>query len=399
MAQPQLFVLGRTPNLSAAEISAVVRRERSRLSSTIPAQGAVILREPLGDPAVLIRRLGGTVKIGTVAKQVPPMEGEALAAAVAEVVFQTAQGTKRVFGVSFLSDQHHQRVKRLGVAVKRLLSAKGLRTRYIVGGDQPALSSVTVKREGLLENGAEILIARTETGLALARTDVVQPFEELSKRDYGRPSRDVIAGMLPPKLAMMLVNLASLQPEQTLLDPFCGSGTILQEAELLGIRSLVGSDANGEAVAATRENLKWLLEHESIDRTGITLTLKTAPVAELPRLFGSASVDAIVTEPFLGPPLRRSTHPGVISQAVKDASVLYDKFVATAKTLLKPGGRLAMVVPMFRTGKQSFREPHFRSDGFGPVDLLPAAWGFDRRLIYGRPDQHVFRKIFVLRKS
>ena len=35
----------------------------------------------------------------------------------------------------------------------------------------------------------------------------MQDFEQWGARDYGRPSRDAVRGMLPPKLARMMVNL------------------------------------------------------------------------------------------------------------------------------------------------------------------------------------------------
>lgn len=401
---PTLFVLGRTPNLSAAELVAVFRRDLGRTPKMEAGQGFLVVQglaqgqqQPEADSRQLIAKLGGTVKIGAVLQTGHWQSGEEFINALSSAAAKSLVGKRDVFGLSFLSARHHQHVKRFGMAVKRALAIRGIRARFVMG-EGPQLSSVTVEREGLLTNGAEILIGEAAGGTVLARTEAVQPFEALSRRDYGRPRRDVLAGMLPPKLAMMLINLSGLKPQQTLLDPFCGSGTILQEAELLGFTRLIGTDTNPAAVAATRENMKWLLQHASVDRTGVDLVLRQAPFTELPRLLGEEAVDGIVTEPYLGPPLRRTTHPGVIRQAVQETSILYGKLLTVAARLLKPGGALVMVVPMFRTGKQTFREPRLRPDGFLPQEVLPPSLGFDRRLIYGRPDQHVFRKILVLKR-
>ena len=57
----------------------------------------------------------------------------------------------------------------------------------------------------------------------LGQTLVVQPFKVLSKRDFGRPARDDHSGMLPPKLAQIMINLARRNDDistKTILDPF-----------------------------------------------------------------------------------------------------------------------------------------------------------------------------------
>jgi len=85
--------------------------------------------------------------------------------------------------------------------------------------------------------------------------------------------------MLPPKLAQIIVNLATgplpddkmssicdipadqiiPQPHlgQTLLDPFCGTGVLLQEAALMGY-NVYGSDLEARMVDYTAQNLAWL---------------------------------------------------------------------------------------------------------------------------------------------
>jgi len=108
---------------------------------------------------------------------------------------------------------------------------------------------------------------------------------------------------LHPRLARCLVNLAELKNDQTLLDPFCGTGGILLEAGLMGF-SVLGSDSDPNMVAGTIQNLNhWgVTEHRVIN----------TPIDELPkRLLESnttltaatgsqINVDAIVTEPPYG---------------------------------------------------------------------------------------------------
>ena len=62
-------------------------------------------------------------------------------------------------------------------------------------------------------------------------------------------------GVMLPRFARAVVNLALLSLGETFFDPFCGTGGFLLEAELLGARPL-GGDADPEMVAGSRLNLR-----------------------------------------------------------------------------------------------------------------------------------------------
>ncbi|NVM53134.1 MAG: N-6 DNA methylase [Candidatus Helarchaeota archaeon] len=60
---------------------------------------------------------------------------------------------------------------------------------------------------------------------------------------------------LDPFLARAMVNLAETKPPVTLYDPFCGSGSILIEAALMGFK-IIGSDISQKMVRGSSLNLK-----------------------------------------------------------------------------------------------------------------------------------------------
>ncbi|MBA3874137.1 MAG: methyltransferase domain-containing protein [Anaerolineae bacterium] len=62
-------------------------------------------------------------------------------------------------------------------------------------------------------------------------------------------------GALKPTVAAAMLRLVDVQAGQRLLDPCCGSGTILIEAALMGA-SIQGGDNDPEAIKATRVNMK-----------------------------------------------------------------------------------------------------------------------------------------------
>ncbi|MEK7161052.1 MAG: hypothetical protein AAB724_03415, partial [Patescibacteria group bacterium] len=241
------FVLGREQLLSAAEIFAVLKLSKFNLAGQLlRAQTSAVA------PKDLIRTLGGTVKIGEEIGNFSS-EKDLLQAMVDDL--KNIEG-KINFGISFYlslrgaseaSDEAIPRqIENWGKEIKKILKKEGRSVRYVFKREA-TLSSVTVTKNGLDKRGREFMVTRISQingkdfadSYALAKTEAVQPFEEFSRRDFGRPGRDDVSGMLPPKLAMMMINLGIYDfgfqiSDLTILDPFCGSGTILTEAMLLG---------------------------------------------------------------------------------------------------------------------------------------------------------------------
>ena len=87
-------------------------------------------------------------------------------------------------------------------------------------------------------------------------------------RPEDRPAHDWYRFVLsfPPHLVREYVEKFGVRPHQTVLDPFCGTGTTLVECRKLGIRG-IGIERNPVACFAARVKIKWdidpdgLLEH------------------------------------------------------------------------------------------------------------------------------------------
>ncbi len=63
-------------------------------------------------------------------------------------------------------------------------------------------------------------------------------------------------GVILPDMARALVNLTGVRGGEILVDPMCGTGSFLIEAELMGIRS-VGMDVLGRMVYGSENNLRF----------------------------------------------------------------------------------------------------------------------------------------------
>jgi tRNA G10 N-methylase Trm11 len=233
----------------------------------------------------------------------------------------------------------------------------------------------------------------------VAVTRAVQDFRAYRRRDVGRPVRDLERGMVPPKLAQVLLNLAGVGVGSQVLDPFCGTGTVLQEALLAGAAHVIGRDIDPRAVGQATENLRWLEGRRPELRSRWTVRTHDARLPD-PAL-GAGQLDAVVFEPTLGPlrpPRERTAQLRLAGELVQ----LYERSLAAIAPLLRPGGKVAAVLPTFSAAAATAVEP---PASLRRVALLPEVlvkpFGLLSRyeVLYRRPDQTVGRAVVAWEKS
>jgi tRNA G10 N-methylase Trm11 len=390
------FILGREPLLSLAELSAALSLP------VIPSSESIFKAPCTQAPEELINRLGGTIKI---AKELYSSiaEDELYKIIIDELL--TIPG-KIHFGISLYSnnlasgEDEQKKIKRWAESVKNSLKGQGRSVRY-VANREPRLSSVTVVKNGLTKKGREFIIQTEKNNLfSIAVTQAVQPFEEWGKRDFGRPGRDDKSGMLPPKLALMMINVSGIQkPEQTLLDPFCGSGTILTEALLLGYQTIIGTDISSKAIEDTQKNIDWAKHTLNIANVSSSSpTIFQHDITTLSQKISDSSIDTIVTEPYLGKPLHGRETKQQLEEQATELKKLYLAAFQEFHKLLKPHGRVVIVIPCFKFKKEWIRITcieEIKKSGFKIVPLLS---GLDS-VLYARPNQYVGREIWRFEKN
>lgn len=347
--------------------------------------------------------LGSVPKAGIVLEETEKITAEGLVSVLAPFV---QEDKKFTFGLSSYNvggrSFNHSQTKALGLEVKKFLKADGRSVRLVEsrGGN---LSSVDVVKNKLLrDNGVEICLFSAKDKFFIGKTESVQPFEDYSERDYDRPGRDMRVGMLPPKLAKAMVNIAvGNKNNLTILDPFCGSGTVLQEALLMGYECL-GTDIDAKAIANSKINLEWL---QSKYRNLPSWQVKQVDVKQLNEIMKPASVDVIVSEFHLGPVLRGYEVAAAIAKTEAELSVLYASALSALHKIVKPGGRAVLAWPYFKQYDvfvSAFTK--LKSLGWELVAPFPkqyeANFALSKRgtLLYGREGQHVFREILLLKK-
>lgn len=387
------FILGTNPTLSLAELTSVFPLGRFFLIQ----KNIALLEIDYEIKTDIIKKIGGVIKFGLIHGQIASCKIQDILKIIAFLKPEKIE-TKFQFGIS-LYGKAKINIKALAMEFKKLLKQAGLNSRWVISRE-PTLSSVVVEQNKLTsDRGVEIVIMEFNKKLFLGKTLAVQPFKELSFRDYGRPARDDRSGMLPPKLAQIMINLSGANNDSIILDPFCGSGTIITEATLMGYKNLIGSDVSDRALQATKTNIAWI--QSNFQLSTLNFKLFNSDATQISKQIQPNSVDAIVTEPYLGP--QQSGFE--ITRVVKELEQLYSKSLMEFKKILKPNGRIVMVWPVF----QGKRQPDFINPNItGYKFINPITENLQKNIfikltarhtiVYGREGQKIWREIVILKK-
>ncbi|MGA2130067.1 MAG: DNA methyltransferase [Candidatus Pacearchaeota archaeon] len=164
-------------------------------------------------------------------------------------------------------------------------------------------------------------------------------YEELEKQDMEKPvRRESLA--ISPRLSKIMINLSKTKPGETIVDPFCGVGVILQEALRDGI-NVIGIDKDPEAIQGILKNLKWGKFSEEnykiINGDSSTVKIKKS--------------NAIVTEPSLGQVLKYAPNKETAIEMIKE----YEKLIIRVLNNMKENitGRFVFTGPFIQTTSKS----------------------------------------------
>jgi len=363
-----IFILGNNPELSKAEILAVLPQAKVLVES---GKYIVIETDQL-DCQKIMNRLGGTIKIGEVIGNSLDLD------LTIKKIAENKNDGKVKFGFSWYESKPN---KRIGMEIKSQLKEKGINSRLVISKKRE-LSSVIVKKNKCLD----FLVLPEFFGVTVA----VQDFENYGQIDYGRPRSDSHSGMLPPKVAKMMINLSQADPDDIIVDPFCGSGTILMALMLMGYKNIIGSDVSAKAIDDTKVNLRWLVDKYKI--LGIKYKIFQSDARELSKIINN-KVSVVIAEPYLGPALRGQPRANEVDKINSELKKLYLASFEELKNILKKDGRIVMIFPQWNLGEE-------RVDL--NIDQAVIELGFKRldnnTLIYKRESQKVWRKITIWQK-
>lgn len=384
-----ISILGRQPELSLAELESLYGGDRIN-----PLQGAAAMDFDVNE--LNFKRLGGTVKLGKVLSIRPNTKWNDiynyLVKTIPEHLKFVPDGSftlgLSVYGLKVSEKQ----INRDLLAIKKVIKKSGRSVR-VVPNKSLALSSAQVLHNKLTSKGAwELVLIKDGEKTILAQTMFVQDIDAYRERDRQRPRRDARVGMLPPKLAQIMINLAAPSEKARVLDPFCGTGVVLQEALLMGF-SAMGSDLEPRLVDYSKENIRWLFNKYPTLTGQVVIEQGDATEEQWPRF------TSVVSEVYLGKPLVKLPNQPELDKIISEANEITANFLKNLSTQLKKDQVVVLAVPAWK-----------KRGGFIHLPIIDrlSVIGYNRKklklvrsedLTYFRQDQTVARQILLLRKK
>lgn len=394
-----IAVLGRQPEISIAELSALFSRV-TKISNELATFSS--------DKAPNIDRLGGCMKIATELLETP-----------LEYLQKLPEG-KITLGVSDFSDKTNaRRAQSEALKLKKILSRHGRSVR-VVENKTAILSTATSLHNGLSgskANKIELFLVNGKWWRVIG----VQNIDAYARRDQARPARDAKVGMLPPKLAQVLINLCGDLPAGSrILDPFCGTGVVLQEALLMGY-SAYGTDLSERMIEYSNKNLTWLMSTE-VPNSSPSSPRPSGPssrasgansrqqppkcaegkpfetsVGDATQFCWQGAIDAVACECYLGAPMSLPPAEIKLKEQKQECSSIILGFLKNLSSQITSGTPVTIAVPAW-----------LRPDGhYYRMNLVDEIedMGYNVKnksregLLYYREGQVVARDIIILRKK
>lgn len=390
-----LFILGRQPAIGRAELESLFGAthvqpygEHAMLSDIIPTD-------------VSFSRIGSSIRLAAPIAELnttkwPEIHDFALRELSSLLDVLPPEGKIKLglslFGLNVKSSL----LLRTGLELKKVCKQAGRSARVVPNTDVALNSAQVLHNQLTAELGIELLFVQNENKTLVARTLAVQDIDAYARRDQGRPKRDAFVGMLPPKLAQTIVNLGVGQAPPTLdtivLDPFCGTGVVLQEALLMGYGAY-GTDLEPRMIDYSRANLEWLATHGVESTPQLEVGDATSHQWQHP-------FSVVAGETYLGRPLSGWPNPEKLQEIIGTCNVIIQRFLGNLAQQIPSGTRLCLAVP-------AWQAPNGRLYHLGLLDQLGVlgynrvsfSWASEQEMVYRRPDQLVARELLVITRK
>jgi tRNA G10 N-methylase Trm11 len=384
-----VYILGRQPKIGLAELESLY--------------GADAVR-PFGEHAALIdstankmdfARIGGSIKETRLITTLKTADwnkiSDYLSNNITNLTDDLPEGKIRLGLSCYNILINPRRINATALAVKKTVKASGKSVRVIPNNERELNAAQVIHNQLTGPTGLELNCISNGRETLISKTVEVQDIDAYAARDQKRPMRDAKVGMLPPKLAQIIINLAIDDPSKlySVLDPFCGTGVILQEAFLMGYGA-VGTDLDPRMIEYSEANLQWLKKQKNIEAN------TPLAVGDAVSMTWEQSFDAIASETYLGRPFSAEPKPEVLRQVMQDVDTIHRKFLKNVARQTETGFRMCLAVPAWSTNN-GFK--HLKS-----LDSLEEL-GYTRQsfvhvankdLVYHRKGQHVARELAVL---
>ncbi len=392
-----LLILGRHPTLSIVEIESLY--SNNHIIELINPQ---IARIDMPASEINFSRLGGILKVSElISVNKNSQDLNILFEIIKKITEDLTENTSSKINLGISSyglNINLNELNQLKLKLKKHLRTIGKSIRLIPNDTLDLSTAQTYHNKLDLKNNIELIITYKNSSYFIARVTNVQDINEYSFRDRNRPKRDTRVGMLPPKLAQIMINLASgdfnngSASRPRLLDPFCGTGVVLQEALLMNY-DVIGTDISPKMIDYSNLNIEWLREKFKIDSN-----LKSEIyLGDATNIKWVNKPNIVVSEIYLGPPITTMPSLNQIKEFNNDCQTILKKFLINLHSQIPKGTQICLAIPAWSINKDYLRlslVDHLDEIGYNQKKFIA---NNNRPLIYHRPHQFVARELVVLR--
>ena len=383
-----LAIIGRQPGIALAELESLLGAKVIH-----PLYGGGVLLDVDPD-SVPFARLGGTIKIARLLTTVNTSDWfkleKYLISTCIEMEKDLPEG-KLTVGISVYGIDVAPRIlERTALSIKKIIKAKGRPVRIVPNKAKEMSTAQIIHNDLTGPNGWEFVFYRDGSVTHVCITTAVQDIEGYTARDQARPNRDTRVGMLPPKLAQTIINLTQPTPGSTVLDPFCGTGVILQEASIMDF-DVYGTDIEQRMVEYSAKNMEWLHKSRFTNNANVRIEPGDATTHTWKQPIG-----VVACEGYLGLPFAHTPSDDQLQESIQSSNQIAKGFLKNLANQTEKGFRACVALPAWHVKGKVVHLPcveQLAIIGWKRIEFKHAK---REDLIYHRDEQIVGRELVVI---
>lgn len=382
------FLLGRNIELSYNEV--ICKLGSNRITFFLPklAGNLLIIRTSYSAIDVLsaVSNLAGTLRIFELFESSNFYE-------ITELLFSDEEISNHKIGVSQINLDDYESSEFTDYL--KAFESKSIKFIFAKKQNEHAILDSRIAHK-LKEGEEAIVIKLKENNFLIGRCIHKFDLKIYKNEDESRAKRLFSHGT-SPKLARIMINLTGLQKGQTVLDPFCGTGTIIIQAYKLGFKS-IGIELDKEVFEVAESNIAALTNSNSdiriinADSTEFTI---------------NENIDAVVFEPYMGPFLKKIPTSLEAQKIITELNALYSKLFLNLSRIDNPELRVVCILPGIPSKESEIywtSERVFHKYGFiqlrGIVAQPRITQGLFKTVEYESAGQNILkRRIYILEKK
>jgi tRNA G10 N-methylase Trm11 len=184
-----------------------------------------------------------------------------------------------------------------------------------------------------LKLGNEGLMIQIQRGLFLiGNTQLLNDSSEYKQIDENRENRLFSHGT-SPKMSKIMINLLGIKAGERILDPFCGTGTVLLQAAKMGYKA-TGIELDEEVYRVCLDNM----EQYDLTSDVVNVVLGSSETSEF-------SADGVVFEPYMGPFLKKIPTRREALNIISELNGLYLKVFKNLSKQITNQSRVVCILP------------------------------------------------------